>query len=135
MARVVLNDASITINSVDLSDHIAAVTITTEVADVPTTAFGDTAVKRIGGLKDSSIQLDFHQDFAVAEVEATIYPLIGTLTSVVVLPANGAVTVSNPSYTADCLVTSWSPVAGAVGELLTASVTWPVSGEVTKATS
>ena len=135
MARVVLNDASITINSVDLSDHIAAVTITTEVADIPTTAFGDTAVKRIAGLKDSSIQLDFHQDFAVAEVEATIYPLIGTLTSVVVLPANGAVTVSNPSYTADCLVTSWSPVAGAVGELLTASVTWPVSGEVTKATS
>ena len=135
MARVVLNDASITINSVDLSDHIAAVTITTEVADIPTTAFGDTAVKRIAGLKDSSIQLDFHQDFAVAEVEATIYPLIGTVTSVVVLPANGAVTVSNPSYTADCLVTSWSPVAGAVGELLTASVTWPVSGEVTKATS
>lgn len=135
MARVVLNDASITINSVDLSDHIAAVTITTEVADIPTTAFGDTAVKRIAGLKDSSIQLDFHQDFAVAEVEATIYPLIGTLTSVVVLPANGAVTASNPSYTMDCLVTSWTPVAGAVGELLTASVTWPVSGEITKATS
>ena len=135
MARVVLNDASITINSVDLSDHIAAVTITTEVADIPTTAFGDTAVKRIAGLKDSSIQLDFHQDFAVAEVEATIYPLISTLTSIVVLPANGAVSVSNPSYTMDCLVTSWSPIAGAVGELLTASVTWPVSGEVTKATS
>ena len=135
MARVVLNDASITINSVDLSDHIAAVTITTEVADIPTTAFGDTAVKRIAGLKDSSIQLDFHQDFAVAEVEATIYPLIGTLTSVVVLPANGAVTASNPSYTMDCLVTSWTPLAGAVGELLTASVTWPVSGEITKATS
>ena len=135
MAKLVLNDASITINSVDLSDRIAAVTITTEAADIPTTAFGNTAVTRVAGLKDNSIQLDFHQDFAVAEVEATIYPLIGTLTSVVVLPANGAVTASNPSYTMDCLVTSWTPLAGAVGELLTASVTWPVSGEITKATS
>jgi hypothetical protein len=135
MSKVVLNDASVTINSVDLSDHIASVTITTEVADIPTTAFGATAIERVGGLKDNSIQLDFHQDFAAADVEATIYPLIGTTTTVVVKPTSGAASATNPSYSMEALVTSWTPVAGAVGELLTASVTWPVSGEVTKATS
>lgn len=133
MARIVLNDAKVTINAINLSDHIAAVTISTEIADIPTTAFGDTAVKRIAGLKDSSIQIDFHQDFAASNVEATIYPLIGTLTNVVVQASSSAVSATNPSYTSSCLVTAWSPVAGAVGELLTASVTWPVSGEVTKA--
>ena len=135
MAKVVLNNASITINSIDLSDHIASVTITTEVADIPTTAFGATAIERIAGLKDNSVQLDFHQDFAASEVEATIYPLIGTTTTVLVKPTSGAVSATNPSYSMTALVTSWTPIAGAVGELLTASVTWPVSGEVTKATS
>jgi hypothetical protein len=135
MARLVLNNASITINSVDLSDRIAAVTITTEIADIPTTAFGDTAVTRIAGLKDSSIQIDFHQDFAATEVEATIYPLLGTTTTVLVKPTSAAVSATNPSYSMSCLVTSWTPIAGAVGELLTASVTWPVSGEITKATT
>lgn len=135
MAKVVLNNASITINSIDLSDHIASVTITTEVADIPTTAFGATAIERVGGLKDNSVQLDFHQDFAASEVEATIYPLIGTTTTVLVKPTSGAVSATNPSYSMTALVTSWTPIAGAVGELLTASVTWPVSGEVTKATS
>ena len=135
MAKVVLNNASITINSIDLSDHIASVTITTEVADIPTTAFGATAIERVGGLKDNSVQLDFHQDFAASDVEATIYPLIGNTTTVVVKPTSGAVSATNPSYSMTALVTSWTPIAGAVGELLTASVTWPVSGEVTKATS
>jgi hypothetical protein len=39
----------------------------------------------------------------------------------------------NPSYTFSALVSEWTPLNGAVGELATASVTWPISGEVTKA--
>ena len=135
MAKIVLTDVSVTIESTDLSDHIAQVTLTTNVAEVGTTAFGDTAQTRVGGLKDNSIAIDFHQDFAASEVEATIYPLIGTLATVEVKPTSSAVGAANPSYTMEALITSWTPIAGAVGELATASVTWPVSGEITKATS
>ncbi len=135
MARLVLNNADIQINGVNLSDRIAAVTITTEVADIPTTAFGSTAITRTAGLKDNSVQIDFHQDFAAGEVEATIYPLLGQTTVVTVKPGAQATAVDNPLYTMTALVTSWTPVAGAVGELLTASVTWPVSGEVVKTTA
>lgn len=136
MARIVLTDASITVNSVDLSDHIASVTITTSYDAVETTAFSsDAARTRVAGLVDNSIALEFHQDYAASEVEATIYPLLGTTTSVVVKPTSGAVAADNPSYTMTALVSEWTPVAGTVGELATASVTWPVSGAVTKATS
>jgi hypothetical protein len=135
MAKIVLTDASITINSVNLSTWIASVTLTTDVAEVTTTAFGDTAVTRVGGLRDNSIQLEFHQDFASAAVEATIYPLIGTNTTIVVKPTSAAVGTANPSYTMSALVSSWTPVAGAVGDLATVSVTWQVSGAITKATA
>ncbi len=135
MAKIVLTDVKVTINSVNLSDHIASVTLTTDVNEVATTAFSETSISRVGGLKDNSIQIEFHQDYAASNVEATVYPLIGSTTTCVVTPTSSAVSATNPSYTFSALVTSWSPVAGAVGDLATVSVTWPISGAITKATS
>jgi hypothetical protein len=130
-----LTDASIVINSVDLSDHIASVSITTSEDVVETTGFSSTSAAgrtRVAGLADNSVTLEFHQDFATSNVEQTIYPLIGTTTTVVVKPTSAAVSATNPSYTFTALVSEWQPLSGSVGELATASVTWPVSGAITK---
>lgn len=138
MARIVLTNAYVTINSVNLSDHIASITLTTTDDVIETTAFGSSARTRIGGLADNSIALEFHQDYAAANVEATINgspSLVGTVTAVVVKP-NGATTAAdNPSYSFNALVSEWTPLNGAVGELATASVTWPIDGNITKAVS
>ena len=49
---------------------------------------------------------------------------------------NGSTTAAdNPSYSFTALVSEWTPLGGAVGELATASVTWPISGAITKAVS
>lgn len=135
MARLVLTNAYITINAVNLSDHIASVTLTTNDDVVETTAFGSTARTRVAGLGDNSVAIEFHQDYATSNVEATIYPLLGTATSVVVKPNGSTTAADNPAYTFSALVSEWTPLNGAVGELATASVTWPISGEVTKAVS
>jgi len=135
MARLVFTNPSITINSVDLTDRIAQVGLDMSFAEVPTTAFGDTAVTRVAGLGDHSVSLSFHQDFAAGEVEATIYPLLGTTTTIIVKPVNTTTSTDNPSYSFTALVNAWAPVSGSVGDLLTADVTWPVSGAITKATS
>lgn len=138
MARIVLLNPSITINSVDLTDHVAQVSLDMSFDEVDTTAFSSTTLPgktRIGGLGDHSISISFHQDFAASNVEATIYPLLNTTTSVVVKPINTTTSTTNPSYTQTVLVTEWSPIGGSVGDLLTADVTWPVSGAVTKATT
>ena len=136
MARIVLTDASIVINSVNLSDHIASVTLSTSNDVVDTTGFSSTAARtRVAGLSDNSLTLEFHQDFATSNVEATIFPLIGTATTVVVKSTSSATSATNPSYTFSALVAEWQPLSGAVGELATASVTWPISGAITKATS
>jgi len=135
VAKLVLTNPSISVNGVDLSTSINSVTIETKFDEVDTTAFGDTGRKRVAGLSDSSISLDFHQDFAASAVEATIYPLLGTTTNVIVKPVNAATSATNPSYSMTCLVVQWTPLSGGSGELVTASVTWPVSGAITKATS
>ena len=134
MARIVLTNAKITINAVNLSDHIASVTLSTSSDVVDTTGFSSTAARaRVAGLADNSVTLEFHQDFATSNVEATVYPLIGTTTTVVVTPVDTTVSGTNPSYTFTALVAEWQPLSGAVGELATASVTWPISGAITKA--
>lgn len=136
MARIVLTDVSVLLNSVDLSDHIAQVELATTFEEVETTAFGDGGRTRIGGLEDSSLTLSFHQDFADASVDATIFPLIGGTATFQIVPAGVDATISatNPSFTGTVLLTEWQPVSGTVGELATADVTWPVSGQVAKGT-
>lgn len=135
MAVQVFLNPQIVINSVDLTNRITEATLEETFADVDTTAFGALAKTRVGGLGDHKFTITMQQDFAANEVEATIYPLIGTTTSVTVKPLNATTSTTNPAYTFTVLVSDWKPVGGKVGELLMTSATWPVSGQVTKATS
>lgn len=135
MPKFVLLSPSIIINSVDLTDHCASVTIDETYNDVDTTGFSQTSKTRLAGLGDHKFTVDFQQDFAASSVEATIYPLIGTSPTVVVKPSNTTTGTTNPTYTFNVLVTEWSPIDGKVGDLLTSSQSWPVNGGVTKAFS
>jgi hypothetical protein len=52
-----------------------------------------------------------------------------------VQPVNAAISVDSPQYIFSALLSEWTPVNGAVGELATASVTWPISGAIVKDTT
>jgi hypothetical protein len=86
-------------------------------------------------LKDGEVSLDFHQDFGASAVDATLFPLLGGTVEVVVKPTDGSVTATNPSYTFTCLVTEYQPFASSVGDLATLSVSWPITGDVTRGTA
>jgi hypothetical protein len=137
MARIVLTDVGVIINNVDLSDHVASVEIAQNFDEVETTAFGDGGRTRVAGLEDSSITLSFHQDFAANEVDATIAPLVGGTATFNIGAFGTAVAASGtaPRYTGTCLITEWSPINGAVGDLSTIDVTWPVSGKIARGTA
>ena len=137
MARIVLTDVGVVINNVDLSDHVASVEISQNFDEVETTAFGDGGRTRVAGLEDSSLTLSFHQDFAAANVDATIAPLVGQTTTFNIGPFGTAVAAAGtaPRYTGTVLVTEWTPLNGAVGDLSTADVTWPVSGKIARGTA
>lgn len=128
MARIVLTNVAVTFGTTDISSYVTSVTLGTTLDVVETTAFGNTARTRVAGLADNSVSLEFNQDYATSALEATIYPTIGTAVSMTVRPVAG----SSPAYSFSALVSEWTPLNGAVGELATASVTWPISGTITK---
>ena len=135
MAKLVLTNATVSLNSSDISSSVAAITISTSAAEVPTTNFGSGgAVTRVAGLIDNSVTLSMHNDYNA--IDGLIFPLIGsTAVTMVIKSSTAAVSTANPSYTFSVLCTEWTPVNGAVGELNTADVTWPISGTITKSTS
>tara|TARA_R100001463_G_C3503920_1_gene219373 strand:- start:690 stop:1097 length:408 start_codon:yes stop_codon:yes gene_type:complete len=135
LAKFVLNDASVTINSVDLSDHISSVTLDITADEVISTSMGDDFNTRLGGLKDGSLALEFQNDFAASEVDATLWPLLGTVVTFEVKPTSSAVSATNPKYSGSVLVNNVQPLANGVGELATMSVTFPTSGTISRATS
>lgn len=135
MAKVVLTNAQITINAVDLSTYGNSVTLTYEVDSVETTAFGDGGHIFTGGLQNISCEIALMQDFAATKTEATIYPLVGTTTTVVVKATSSAVSATNPSYTiSNAFLAAHTPVAAAVGELAMTTLTF-TGGTLAKATT
>ena len=127
MAKLVLKECSITVNSVDLSDHVSSVEINLSKDQIDTTNFGGAGREYIAGLKNDSFTLNFQQNFATAEVDATLYPLWDNETefAVVVKPSTAAVSATNPSYSGTCILLEYMPLNGSVGELSTTSVTFP----------
>ena len=134
MAKFAATDYLVTINGGTVSTNLNSVELAQEADDIETTAFGQSFRTRIGGLKSGTLTLNFMQDFGAGAIDETLNPLLGTIATVVIRPTSSSVSATNPNYSANCLVTQYSPFASSVGDLATLSVTWPVTGEVTRGT-
>lgn len=136
MAKFVATQFAITLNSVPLSGSIAAATINETAEEVEITAFGNTHRQRVSGLRDASVSLDWHQDYASGSVHATLSPLIGSYATVTIVPTAGSVSATNPRVEAVFLVTEYSPISGTIGDLSTFTTTFPLgTGVVSYATA
>ena len=135
MAVFAATDFEITIDTVDFSDSLAAVTLDISREQLETTAFGDAARTYIAGLQEGSVTLSFHQDFAASAVDETLHAALGTELAIVIKPTSAAVGAGNPSYAFNALVTQVTPFSSNVGDLAVQDLTFPISGAVTRATS
>lgn len=127
MATHAFIDARVEINSVDLSDWVTNVTLPVEFQALEDTAMGDTARSRLAGLQDSTIGINFNQDFAASAVDATLWAAKGTVVVIKVRPTSAAIGATNPEYVGSYLVSQYSPFGAGVGELAVSNVSWPLS--------
>ena len=135
MAVFLNNAVVLTVNAVDLSDHVTAITINRNFQELAVTAMGDSGVKAVKGLEESSITIDFLNDTASSEVLQTLQGVWGTSTTVTVKQTSAATSATNPLYTMTCLVNGTTDINGAVGDLSMQSVTWNVNGTIAVSTS
>jgi hypothetical protein len=125
MAVEILKNCSVTINAVDLSSLVESVQITHAAEKVEITSMGMTSRRYATGLAADAMSINFYVDFAASKTEATIYPLVGTTTTVVVKPTSAATSATNPTYTySNAFVESHTPLGtGKVGEVPMTQIT------------
>ena len=130
MAIFLNNGVSVTLNSVDLSAYVTAVTINQSFDELEVTAMGDSSHKFTKGLEASTITLDFLNDNAASTVIPTLRAAYGTTVTCVIKQTSAAVSATNPSYTASVLVNNLQNVNGAVGDISSQSITFTCNSTV-----
>lgn len=123
MAKIVLKDAYVSVNSVDLSDHVESVEVTYNADAGEATAMGDAAHNFLPALLNQGVSVTFRQDFAASKVDATLAPLVGAAAfAIEVRPTSGSVSTTNPKYSGNVILTDYAPIGGSVGDVLNAPV-------------
>ena len=135
MAKQVLTNVAVTFGTAntDISAYVTSITLSTTAAEVVTSAMGSSAMTRIQGMIDSSVTIELQQDYPTIEKLFWDAFSAGTAVPMTVKPnGTAAASSTNPSYAFSALPTSWTPVNGAIGDLATVSITYPISGAITK---
>ena len=135
MAVFLNNGVVLTVNAVDLSDHVTAVTINRAFDELEVTAMGDSGHKFVKGLEASSVTIDFLNDTASAEVLQTLQAVWGTSTTITMKQTSAATSATNPLYTMSCLINGTTDINGSVADLSMQSVTFNVNGTIAITTS
>lgn len=128
------------IGGTDISDHVHAIEVQQNVAEVDVTAMGATNVQTAPGLIDGQFIVTFYEDFAASKTDALVYPLVGSTTGATVIAYSHSTTASStaPSYTMVAAAYTYSPIsAGAPGEASQTQVTFkPIQGSgITRGTA
>lgn len=124
------NGVVLTVNAVDLSDHVTAVTINRTFDELEVTAMGDSGHKFVKGLEASSVTIDFLNDTASSEVLQTLQAVWGTSTTITMKQTSAATSATNPLYTMSCLINGTTDINGSVADLSMQSVTFNVNGTI-----
>jgi hypothetical protein len=99
MAVEVLTDVRVEINAVVLSDHAKAATVSYNAAMLTHDTFGFTTSRKIAGLLEWSMKVDFENDEAAGSVGATLFALVGAAAfPIKIRKSSGAISTSNPEY-------------------------------------
>lgn len=133
---MILIDPIITIDTVDVSTLCKAVELTGTATVQDNTTFGSGWETKEAGLKGGSVRLSFKQGYGTSTAwAATGLAKLGDTVTITLQPKSGTTSTTAPEWTFDAVVESLQFVAGAVGDVITNDVTWPVTGAITEATA
>lgn len=131
MAQVVLTDAFVSLGATTISGSTTNVAISYDAEALDATAMGDTTKVFLGGVKSWTVEVEAIVDEAVSG--QALFDMVGTVVAFEARPTSAVVAAGNPSYEGQVLVTGYTPLSGAHGELVRASISCVSAGPLTRA--
>lgn len=134
---LVLTNAQVKVNGVDLSTYVSEVQFDMTINPVEVTALGSGGKQFLAGLEESKVDLTFWQDYSASTVAQTLQAIRngGTAVALSIIPNGTVASATNPHYTMNAILTDYPPVSGKVGDALVAKASFVVSGTITQGTS
>jgi hypothetical protein len=135
MAKKVLLDATLVIDSNDLTQWCAKVELDDTFEEKEVTNFASGGAKEVlGGLESGGIGITFRNSHTAGELDEIMWALRRSVVTFTVRADAAAVSTSNPQYSGSILINQWSPIMGSVGDVNELDVTYPLSGVLVRAT-
>ena len=135
MAIFLSNDVQVTLNAVDLTDHVTSASISRVFDELEVTAMGDTSHVFVKGLEASTITLDFLNDTATSNVLQTLQAAWGTTVALTLKQTSGATSATNPLYSTTVLLNNTTDINGAVGDISSQSLSLTCNSPIVITTS
>jgi hypothetical protein len=135
MAIFLSNEVVVTLDAVDLSDHVTSATINRVFDELEVTSMGDVSHVFVKGLEASTITLDFLNDTATSNVLQTLQDAWSTTVTLTLKQTSDATSATNPLYSTTVLVNNTTDINGAVGDISTQSITFTCNSPIVITTS
>lgn len=128
MSKFLLKNVKVVVNAVNLSDHAFNVDTPMTKDQVDVSGFSATgSMEFLPGLADQTITVQFRNDFAAANVHATLEPLYrgGTPFPVYVQPdATAGTSATNPVFGGSATLYDYNGLAGALNGVAETTATF-----------
>lgn len=122
---------------VDISAYCDDISFSRNLDTAEVSTFGDSAKEYLIGMSDATISVSgkFDADGA-STVDAVLSGILGhtATSSFEYIPGGGSAGAGNPAYQGECWLTSYE-VSGAIGDAVSFSADFQVTGAITRATS
>ncbi len=133
MGEFVYDDAYLSVNSVDLSDHLRSSQLNGSADSLDKTAMGQIARTFLVGLLNWSVSVEFNDDLAASDVDVTLYNAFKARVAVPIAwkAVNDTISATNPEFQFNSLINAYN-IGGSIGALAVKSLSWQVDGDVTR---
>jgi len=114
----ILSNPTVTLGSTALTGWCTAATLNRTVTALSDTVFGNTANTFTAGLENNTCTLTLFLSYEASATYATLAPLVGTKTTVVVKPTSAVDSATNPGFTlTNCYLETLPVISASLGEL------------------
>tara|TARA_R110000787_G_scaffold104030_2_gene210742 strand:+ start:6743 stop:7159 length:417 start_codon:yes stop_codon:yes gene_type:complete len=134
VAKHILYDAEVVVNSVDLSDHVESVEFPAGLNSHPAAAMSDIQDYDLPGTQTvGPVVVNFYQDYAASKVYATLQPLWANRTTftMTVKATTAGDSATNPKFSASFFLASAPFIGAARGDRHMVQATFNVAGALT----
>ena len=114
----ILSNPTVTLGGTALTGWCTAATLNRVVTALSDTVFGNTANTFTAGLENNECTLTLFLSYEANATYATLAPLVGTKTTVVVKPTSAVDSATNPGFTlTNCYLETLPVISASLGEL------------------